>query len=100
MWKEILSALKEVFVLLEKTEQNKESIKDVRSDFQKLEERVDKLASALQILAHDNLRLREEIQNHKKETAQKHENLAWRLENEMLRFERRLPSGNDASKEK
>jgi biopolymer transport protein ExbB/TolQ len=93
MWKEMLSALKEVFVLLEKTEQNKESIKDVRSDFQKLEERVDKLASALQILAHDNLRLREEIQNARREESKERENLALKLENEMLKFERRLPSG-------
>ena len=79
MWKEMLSALKEVFVLLEKTEQNKESIKDVRSDFQKLEERVDKLASALQILAHDNLRLREEIQNTRREESKERENLALKI---------------------
>lgn len=95
MWKEVLSALKEVFVLLEKTEQNKESIKDVRSDFQKLEERVDKLAAVVQILAHDNLRLREEIQNARREEAKERENLALKLENEMLKFERRLPSGNE-----
>ena len=100
MWKELLSAFKEVFVLLEKTEQNKESIKDVRNDFQKLEERVDRLASAVQILAHDNFRLREEIQNTRREEAKERENLELKLENEMLKFERHLSSGDDGTKKK
>jgi hypothetical protein len=37
MWKEILSAIKEVFVLSEKTEQNKELIKELRNEVKELD---------------------------------------------------------------
>ncbi len=79
----------------EKNEQNKESIKDVRTDVENLEAKVDRLAGVVQILAQDNLRLREEIQNTRREEAKEHENLASKLENEILKFERRLPSGKN-----
>jgi len=49
----------------------------------------------VQILAQDNLRLREEIQNTRREEAKERENLALKLENEILKFERRLPSGKN-----
>ncbi len=79
----------------EKTEQNKESIKDVRTDVENLEAKADRLAGVVQILAQDNLRLREEIQNTRREEAKERENLALKLENEILKFERRLPSGKN-----
>ena len=57
------------------------------------------LSSLVKLLAHDNLRLREEIQNVRREEASERENLALRLENEMLKFERRLPSGETKEKD-
>lgn len=92
MWKEIFAAVKEVFVLSEKTEQNKENLKTLRGEFEKLEIKVDQLTDIVQFLAQDNLRMREEIQNTRKEESRERENLALKLENEMLKFERRLPS--------
>ena len=78
---------KEVFTQTEKTRQNTEDIKESRRDIQRLEDRVEKLTVLV-------VQLSQEIKHHKTETAKDHENLALRLENEMLKFERRLPSGD------
>lgn len=94
MWNDIFSAVKQLFVLNEQTQLNKEEIKELRRGFKDLEDEVNNLSSLVGLLAHDNIRLREEIQNARREEAKERENLALRLENEMLKFERRLPSGD------
>jgi septal ring factor EnvC (AmiA/AmiB activator) len=88
MWKEVLSGIKEVFTQSEKTRQNTDDIKEFRRDLKELENRVEKLTVIV-------IQLSQEIQHHKTETAKDHENLALRLENEMLKFERRLSSGDE-----
>lgn len=98
MWNDIFSAVKQLFVLNEQTQLNKEDIKEHSRKFKELEDSVNNLSSLVTLLAHDNLRLREEIQNTRREEAKERENLALRLENEMLKFERRLPAG-DVKKE-
>lgn len=87
MWKEFVFGVKEVFIQTEKTRQNTEDIKESRRDIQKLEDRVEKPTVLV-------VQLSQEIQHHKNDMAKDHENLALRLENEMLKFERRLPSGD------
>ncbi len=87
MWKDVLSGIKEVFTQSEKTRQNTDDIKEYRRDLKELENRVEKLTVIV-------IQLSQEIKHHKTETAKDHENLALRLENEMLKFERRLPSGD------
>ena len=99
MWSDILSAVKQLFVLNEQTQLNKEDIKEHSRKFKELEDTVNSLSSLVKLLAHDNLRLREEIQNVRREEASERENLALRLENEMLKFERRLPSGETKEKD-
>ncbi len=86
MWKEIFSGVKEAFTQTEKTRRNTDDIKDLRRDNKRLEDRVEKLTVLV-------VQLSQEIKHYKNETAKDHENLALRLENEMLKFERRLPSG-------
>ena len=49
MWKEILSAIQQIFVLTEKTEQNKEATVKLRKDVEILETKVEKLAIAVQL---------------------------------------------------
>lgn len=44
------------------------------------------------------IQLSQEIQHNETEMAKDHENLALRLENEMLKFERRLPAGDKQEK--
>lgn len=92
MWSEIFSAVKQVFTLTEQTERNKEDVKEFRRDLKAVEDRLEQLTVLV-------IRLAQDIQNHKRETEQKHENLALRLENEMLKFERRLSSGSAEKEE-
>jgi archaellum component FlaC len=87
MWSDIFSAIKQIFTLKEQIERNRDDLKDFRRELKEIEERLEKLTILVIQLAQD-------IQNHKNETEQKHENLTLRLENEMLKFERRLPSGD------
>jgi len=87
MWKEVFSGIKETFTQAERTLHNTEDIKEFRRDIQELENRVEKLTVIV-------IQLSQEIHHHKTETAKDHENLALRLENEMLKFERRLSAGN------
>jgi TolA-binding protein len=91
MWKEIFSAIREVFILSEKTEQNKNSVIELRSDFRELETKVTQLSDIVRLLIQDNIRLREESQNARREEANEREKIALKLENEMLKFEKRLP---------
>ncbi len=60
---------------------NKEEIKELRRGFKALEDEVNNLSSLVGLLAHANIRLREEIQNARREEAKERENLALRLEN-------------------
>ncbi|CAN5857907.1 hypothetical protein BH20ACI4_BH20ACI4_32530 [soil metagenome] len=91
MWKEVFSGIKETLTQAEKTRQNTDDIKEVRRDLQRIEDRVEKLTVLV-------IQLSQEIKHHKTESAKDHENLTLRLENEMLKFERRLPSGDDKKK--
>jgi hypothetical protein len=70
MWKKLLEYFASLLTLAEATRQNKAEIAEMRSELRQL-------ALAVQLLAHD--------QRHEMEK------LALRLENEMLKFERRLP---------
>ncbi len=82
----------------ERSTRNKEDIALLRSNLDVVEDKVEKLASAVQLLANGNLRMKEEIKNNREAEARERENLALRLENQMLKFERRLPSGDSKDK--
>ena len=70
MWKKLLDYFTHLLTLAEVTRENKAEIKGIRRELREL-------AAAVQLLAHD--------QRHGMET------LALRLENELLKSERRLP---------
>ena len=70
MWKKLLDYFAHLLTLAEVTRENKAEIKEIRRELREL-------AAAVQLLSHD--------QRHEME------NLALRLENELLKFERRLP---------
>jgi hypothetical protein len=70
MWKKLLDYFSRLLTLAEATRENKMEIAEMRSELRDL-------ALSVQLLAHD--------QRHEMEK------LALRLENELLKFERRLP---------
>ncbi len=94
MWTQIIKSAKELFTISERSTRNKEEIAKLRTDFDTLEDKVDQLTTAIHLLANDNMRMKEEIKNNREAETRERENLALRLENEMLKFERRLPSGD------
>ena len=77
MWREIANALKELLLLREKTNQNSTDIKALQDDFKALAAFAERLAY--------------EVRGNKNDEAHERENMALRLQNEMLKFERRLP---------
>jgi regulator of replication initiation timing len=79
MLKQLYEWAKWLLLLAQETRQNRTDIKELR-------EEVAELSAAVQRLAY-------EIHRIKENEAHEHEKLALKLENEMLRFERRLPTG-------
>lgn len=102
MWKQIYEFAKDVVLLNREIQQNKEDIKEVRQELREVRGEVRDLRS-------ENRQLREEfgkliavvqqlnfnIQDIDNREQSEREKMALQLENEMLKFERRLPSGRD-----
>jgi predicted nucleic acid-binding Zn-ribbon protein len=76
MWKQILTTAKTLFLLDEKTKRNHEEIQEIRKE-------VRDLTTAVERLAYEIHRVDENARHER-------EKLALRLDNELLRFERRL----------
>ncbi|MCY7345498.1 MAG: hypothetical protein LH614_04690 [Pyrinomonadaceae bacterium] len=88
MWKEIYEWATQLLVLSKETERSRVDIKEVNKE-------VERLTLVVQGSAFEIKRLSEKIEYaHEKETHER-EKLALKLENEMLKFERRLPSAKE-----
>ncbi len=77
MFRDIANALKELLLLRENTKKNTDDITDLQKDLKVL-------TAALQQLVY-------EVRGNKNDEAKEREMMALRLQNEMLKFERRLP---------
>ncbi len=84
MWKSIYESLKQILLLTEQTQQNRTEVAAVRAELAEMREEMRTLATVVQHL------IREMNHNREHETDER-EKMALRLENEMLKFERRLP---------
>ena len=73
-----------VATLAKDTDRNSQEIKEIRADIRDIYSKLERLAY--------------EIQKTREEDRHEREKLALRLENEMLKFERRLPSGDEKGK--
>ncbi len=80
--KRILALIKTVFLLTEETNRNRKDIED-------LQKQTKEVMSAIERLTYEIRRVSERDDNER-------EKIMLRLENELLRFERRLPSGGNA----
>ena len=93
MWKDLIEFTKAVFFLQRDTQQNKEDIKKSEHNVEKLQQDMKEIRKEFTKLSVVVERLLFEIQRvSDRETAER-EKMALQLENEMLKFERRLPSG-------
>jgi hypothetical protein len=86
MLKKLYELAKQLFVLIQESQQNKSEIKELRQELKEL-------TAAVQRIAYEVHRLGEN-------DAHEREKLALRLENELLKFERRLPSATSRPKTK
>lgn len=86
MWSKIYEIIKDIFLLQRDTQQNKEEIKELRKEVKDLRDELQNVVLFVQKLGFEIQRVDEREQSERRE-------LALKLENEMLKFERRLPSG-------
>lgn len=83
MWKKLLTLAQNLVTLGKELEQNRVDIKEIRRDLLNLTLTVQRLA--------DEIKLSSERESHGREK------LVLKLENELLKFERRLPPAKDSS---
>lgn len=95
MWKQIYEYTKDFLLLSRETQENKadikeqkSEIKEIRSELKKLQIDFNNLLLVVQKLSFDIQKIDDREQSERRE-------MALKLENEMLKFERRLPSGKD-----
>lgn len=81
MWKQIYEALKQLLLLTQQTEKNRGEIKELRQELQEL-------ASVVERLAYEVRRTRDN-------EAHEREKMRLRLENDLLKFERRIPGKHE-----
>ncbi|MBX3291165.1 MAG: hypothetical protein KF855_17800 [Acidobacteria bacterium] len=84
MWKQLFDFIREALVLQRETQQNKTDIKDARDEVRTLRHQVENLTLLTQQLMFDIQRIDEREQSERRE-------IALKLENELLKLERRLP---------
>ena len=95
MWKDLIEFTKAVFFLQRDTQQNKDDIKKCEHNTEKLQQEVKEIRQEFAKLTVIVERLAFEIQRVSDRENSEREKMALQLENEMLKFERRLPSGRD-----
>ena len=77
MWQQLYDGLKKLMLLKEQTDKN-------TSDIKELQREVKELTAVVQHLIY-------EVRGNRNDEAHERENMALRLQNELLKFERRLP---------
>ncbi len=77
MWQQVFESLKKLLLLKEQTDKNTADVKDLQRELKDL-------TTVVQHLIY-------EVRGNKNDEAHERENMALRLQNELLKFERRLP---------
>ena len=80
MWQQFFDGIRKLILLQDQTDKNTADIKDLQRD-------VKALTAAVQQLVY-------EVRGNKNDEAHEREKMALRLQNELLKFERRLPAPN------
>ncbi len=86
MWKQFYEWAKWLFLLAQETRQ-------IRADLNETERQLEQLTATVRDLAY-------EVRRNKENETHEREKMALKLENEMLRFERRLTSGQKGQESK
>lgn len=100
MFKQLADLTARIFFLAKDTQQNKDDIKDAKQRIKDVQDDVNNLRREVQELAHGFERLAYELRHVRESEAQERKYLALQLENELLKFERRLSPGKSDSDER
>ena len=98
MWKQIYEYTKDFLILSRETQENKADIKEQKGEIKELRTELKKLQSDFNNLLLVVQKLSFEIADIDKREQGERREMALKLENEMLKFERRLPQGKDLGK--
>ena len=98
MWKDILQFGKDLVLITRETKENKADIKKCEDKAVALESELDALREDFNRLVHLVHQLSYDIEKVSNREQHEREMIALRLENEMLKFERRLPNSKDSEK--
>ncbi len=86
MWKSIFDLTKRLLLLAENTDRNRDDIKELQRQMKEMTLAIERLVYEVRRVSDKNDHEREKV--------------ILRLENELLKFARRLPAGNDNSDDK
>ena len=91
MWQKIIDLARSVFAINQQTQSNTRSIEALQSEVKQLTAAIQRLAFEHQRVLDELERMRDVMRYGQQNEQHEREKMALRLENEMLRFERRLP---------
>ena len=95
MWKQLLDLTAKLFSLSRDVQQNKADIKRVEQEVKDLQRDFNELRREVRDMARGFDRLAYEIRRVSDNEAQERKMMALQLENDLLKFERRLPSSKE-----
>lgn len=98
MWAKILEYAQALIFLQRETQQNKADIKECEQENKENKRDIEKLRAEFNNLVLLVQRLSFDIQQVSDRETSERQRMALQLENEMLKFERRLPQGKDLEK--
>ena len=95
MWKQVYEYTKDFLLLSRETQENKADIKEQKVEVKEIRSEVKQLRSDFNNLVLLVQKLSFDIQQVSDREESERQRMALQLENEMLKFERRLPSGKE-----
>ena len=95
MWKQIYDSARDLLTISREVQENKSDIKEVKQQVKELNLADEKLRSDFNNLVLLVQKLSFDIEHIDQREQGERREMALKLENEMLKFERRLPSGKD-----
>ena len=98
MWKQVYEYTRDFLLLSRETQENKTDIKEQKTEIKELRSEVKQLRSDFNNLVLLVQKLSFDIQQVSDRETSERQRMALQLENEMLKFERRLPQGKDTEK--
>lgn len=98
MWTKILEYAQTLIFLQRETQQNKSDIKECEQEIKENKRDIEKLRAEFNNLVLLVQKLSFDIQQISDRETSERQRMALQLENEMLKFERRLPQGKDLEK--